>query len=97
MKLNELKHPANGLPNDLDGFSVVIDAERQRADVILNRPPLNVIQMAQREQLRVVFEALDADDRVRVIVLRSEGEHFSSGGDRSLRGIWPHRHVAENP
>jgi 2-oxoglutaroyl-CoA hydrolase len=31
--------------------------------------------------LRATFEALDADDRVRVIVLRAEGEHFSSGGD----------------
>lgn len=81
MKLNELKHPVSTLPTELDGFSVLIDAERQRADIVLNRPPLNVIQMMQREQLRTVFEALDADERVRVIVLRSEGEHFSSGGD----------------
>ena len=65
----------------LEADSVLIDAERQRADIVLNRPPLNVIQMMQREQLRTVFEALDADERVRVIVLRSEGEHFSSGGD----------------
>ena len=27
-----------------------------------------------------MFEALDEDERVRVIVLRAEGEHFSSGG-----------------
>jgi len=27
----------------LDGFRVEIDAERERADVILDRPPLNVI------------------------------------------------------
>jgi 2-oxoglutaroyl-CoA hydrolase len=37
--------------------------------------------MPQREQLRLVFEALDEDERVRVIVLRAIGEHFSSGGD----------------
>jgi 2-oxoglutaroyl-CoA hydrolase len=85
MKLNELKHPATALPIDLDGFSVLIDADRQRGDIVLNRPPLNVIHMVQRDQLRVVFEALDADDRVRVIVLRSEGKHFSSGGD--IRGF----------
>jgi 2-oxoglutaroyl-CoA hydrolase len=36
--------------------------------------------MPQRDQLRRVFEALDADERVRVIVLRAVGEHFSSGG-----------------
>jgi len=33
------------------------------ADVILHRPPLNVITMDQREQLREVFKALDADPR----------------------------------
>ena len=31
----------------LDGFRVEIDAERERADVILDRPPLNVIAMAR--------------------------------------------------
>jgi 2-oxoglutaroyl-CoA hydrolase len=29
----------------LDGFRVEIDAARERADVILDRPPLNVIEM----------------------------------------------------
>ncbi|MDP2087367.1 MAG: enoyl-CoA hydratase-related protein, partial [Gemmobacter sp.] len=65
---------------DLDGFRVEIDAERHRGDIILNRPPMNVIMMPQRDQLRRAFEALDSDDRVRVIVLRAEGKHFSSGG-----------------
>lgn len=64
----------------LDGFAVAVDAERQRGDIVLNRPPFNVITMPQRDQLRACFEALDEDDRVRVIVLRAEGEHFSSGG-----------------
>ncbi len=65
---------------NLDGFRVEIDAERERADVILARPPMNVIAMPQRDEIRKVFEALDEDPRVRVIVLRAEGEHFSSGG-----------------
>ncbi len=72
------------LPNllqDLDGFRIEIDAERERADIILARPPLNVISMPQRDQLRQAFEALDLNARVRVIVLRAEGEHFSSGGN----------------
>ena len=37
--------------------------------------------MSQRDQLRLVFQALDADAAVRVIVVRAAGEHFSSGGD----------------
>src|SRR5437016_3639052 len=65
----------------LDGFRVEIDPARERADVVLDRPPLNVISMPQRDQLRLVFETLDADERVRVIVLRATGEHFSSGGN----------------
>ncbi|MFB9150400.1 enoyl-CoA hydratase/isomerase family protein [Roseovarius ramblicola] len=63
-----------------DGFRVETDPASERGDIILDRPPMNVINMGQRDQLRAAFEALDRDDRVRVIVLRAEGEHFSSGG-----------------
>ena len=76
-----LNHPAQTLLDKLDGFTVEIDPARERADIVLDRPPLNVILMPQREQLRLAFEALDADPQVRVIVLRAKGEHFSSGGD----------------
>src|SRR5256885_398231 len=69
----------------LDGFRVEIDAARERADVILDRPPFNIVSMPQRDQLRLVFEALDEDARVRVIVVRATGEHFSSGGN--IRGF----------
>src|SRR6202046_2708061 len=65
----------------LDGFEVEIDEARERADIILNRPPYNVVSMPQRDQLRLVFETLDEDARVRVVVVRSVGEHFSSGGN----------------
>jgi len=65
----------------LDGFRVEIDEARERADIVLDRPPFNIISMPQRDQLRLVFEALDEDARVRVIVLRAMGEHFSSGGN----------------
>jgi 2-oxoglutaroyl-CoA hydrolase len=69
----------------LDGFRVETDLGRERADIVLDRPPLNIISMPQRDQLRMVFETLDADPRVRVIVLRATGEHFSSGG--SIKGF----------
>ena len=65
----------------LDGFQVEIDEAHERADIILNRPPLNVVSMPERDQLRLVFETLDEDARVRIIVVRSVGEHFSSGGN----------------
>jgi 2-oxoglutaroyl-CoA hydrolase len=65
----------------LDGFRVEINSGRERADIILERPPFNIIAMPQRDQLRLAFEALDEDKRIRVIVLRAVGEHFSSGGN----------------
>ncbi len=65
----------------LDGFQVEIDEGHERADIILGRPPYNVVSMPQRDQLRLTFETLDEDQRVRVIVLRAIGEHFSSGGN----------------
>ena len=73
------------LPHDLDGFRVEVDHDRERADIVLDRPPLNVVTMRERDQLRTVFEALDRAPGVRVIVLRGAGKHFSSGGD--IRGF----------
>ncbi len=66
---------------DLDGFRVEIDQVSERADIILDRPPFNIVTMPERDQLRLVFETLDEDARVRVIVVRGAGEHFSSGGN----------------
>lgn len=66
--------------SNLDGFTVVIDAEQKRGDIVLDRDDYNTISMSQRDQLKTAFEALDADDRVRVIVVRANGRHFSSGG-----------------
>ena len=63
-----------------DGFNVEVDESRQRGDIVLDRGEYNTISMSQRDELRAAFEALDADPRVRVIVLRAIGEHFSSGG-----------------
>ena len=79
----------------LDGFRVEINPAGERADIILARPPMNTISMPQRDQLRHAFEALDEDASVRIIVLRAEGEHFSSGG--YIRGFLeaPPEHVSK--
>ena len=63
-----------------DGFTVEVAAGQQRGDVILDRGDMNTVSMDQREEMRAVFETLDRDDRVRVIVLRALGANFSSGG-----------------
>ena len=50
------------------GFRVEIDPARERADIVLDRPPFNIVSMPQRDQLRLVFEALDEDARIRIVV-----------------------------
>ena len=75
-----VQHKPSTIPEELDGFRVEIDAENKRGDIVLDRPPMNVISMEQRDQLRRAFEALDVDDRNRVNVLRAQGDNFSSGG-----------------
>ena len=37
--MSDLNHRGQTLLQDLDGFSVEIDAARERADIILHRPP----------------------------------------------------------
>ena len=68
-------------PRALVGFRVEWDADSARADIVLDRPPLNVVSMRQRDQLAAVFAALDKDAAVRIVVLRGAGKHFSSGGN----------------
>ena len=49
---------STGLPDKPDGFRIALDTLHKRADIVLQRPPLNVVTMPQREQLRQTFEAL---------------------------------------
>ena len=64
-----------------DGFRLEIDKKKERADLVLSRPPLNVVFYPQREEMAKSFLELDQNQDVRVIVLRSDGDNFSSGGD----------------
>ncbi|MBN3761614.1 enoyl-CoA hydratase/isomerase family protein [Burkholderia sp. Ac-20365] len=67
---------------DLDGFRVEFAEQGARADIVLDRPPFNLISANQCAQMCAAFETLDLDPAVRVIVVRASGEHFSRGGDR---------------
>jgi len=67
--------------NQFDGFRVEIKSDKKRGDLILSRPPLNVIKYSQRIQMAEAFRELDNNNNVRVIVLRADGENFSSGGN----------------
>ena len=64
-----------------DGFRVEIDESNHRADIVLSRPPLNVVLFSQRKVMSNQFYELDKNKNIRVIVLRADGDNFSSGGN----------------
>jgi 2-oxoglutaroyl-CoA hydrolase len=51
------------------------------AGLTLENGPYTVITWEMRERMAERFAEIDADDRVQAVVIRSAGEHFSSGGD----------------
>jgi 3-hydroxyacyl-CoA dehydrogenase len=57
---------------------------QRRGDVLIitsNHPPVNALGHAVREGLARAIEAADADDGVRAVVLRCEGQTFFAGAD----------------
>jgi 2-oxoglutaroyl-CoA hydrolase len=69
------------ITNEFDGFRVEVNNEESRGDIILSRSPLNVIQYSQRIKMAEAMRELDKNENVRVVVLRADGTHFSSGGN----------------
>jgi len=66
--------------SDYDGFRVERDGDV--ATITLDVPgKFNRVSMLARDQLRGVFEELDADDGVRFVVLTGAGGAFTAGGD----------------
>lgn len=67
----------------MTGFQdIAVVIEGAVGSVVLNRPEAN--NALRAETLKEICEALDqlnADDTVRVIVLRAEGRHFCAGAD----------------
>ena len=49
--------------------------------VIANRGRLNSATESMHRDLASVWRAIDSDESVRVVIVRGEGAHFSSGGD----------------
>ena len=66
---------------EFDGFRVEINENTHRADIVLSRPPLNVVLFSQRKIMASQFYELDDNENIRVIVLRADGDNFSSGGN----------------
>lgn len=56
------------------------------ARLVLDHPPLNIFDLAMRDDLIGALQAVQELDDVRVMVLAAEGRHFSAGADLSEFG-----------
>lgn len=64
-------------------FEVNID--QHIAQVVINRPErANAFNQKAWDEMKAIFESLDEDDDVRVIVLSGNGKHFCAGIDLEL-------------
>jgi enoyl-CoA hydratase len=65
-----------------DASTPVLETSGARATIRLNRPRhLNRLQQADLEALLVLFERIEADPTIRVVVLTGTGRAFSAGFD----------------
>ncbi len=84
------------MPSKSNGSSAVLYAKRGAvALVTLNRPAqFNAYNMAMRDALFQILDAIHNDRDVRAMVLRGAGQAFSTGGDLAEFGMAPSPIVA---
>lgn len=64
-------------------FKVTI--ENHIAHVVINRPEkANALNQQAWDEMKLIFEQLDVNEHVRVVVLSGEGKYFSAGIDLAL-------------
>lgn len=66
-----------------DHIRVEKNPERKTATIVLDRPEkMNTLSYIARSHLNQIFEQLNKDDEVRVIIIKGEGDRaFTSGGN----------------
>lgn len=58
-----------------------VSVENLIATITLQRPPANALSQWMLRELSVVMDDIEANDQVRVILIRGEGRFFSAGAD----------------
>ncbi|MET0627830.1 MAG: enoyl-CoA hydratase/isomerase family protein [Acidimicrobiia bacterium] len=58
-------------------------------DIVFDNPPINIYDVATRDELCDVLGGVIADSSTRVVVFRAEGDHFSAGADLREFGTAP--------
>ena len=76
------------LPTTLPTYeTLLLDVQDGIATVTLNRPEkMNAFTTQMRDDLVAAFDATDADDAVRVVIITGAGRAFCAGADLSSGG-----------
>jgi 2-oxoglutaroyl-CoA hydrolase len=76
-------------------FRLQREHDGQVAVLTLSRPDrMNAITWEMRGQMLERFREIDADERIRVVVIRQDGEQFSPGGDiPGFMEVEPHEFI----
>lgn len=62
-------------------LDVAYRLDKQVAILTLSAPPFNIVTVPTREHLAAVFDEIEQRNDIRAVIIASEGENFSSGGD----------------
>jgi enoyl-CoA hydratase/carnithine racemase len=66
-----------------------VDAHEGVTEIVFDHPPINIYDVATRDELCEVLAAVAVDPSVRVVVFSASGEHFSAGADLKEFGTAP--------
>lgn len=60
--------------------NILVEVAAGVATITINRPPANTLSVATLEELRAAFDALEADETVRAVVVTGAGQYVFIGG-----------------
>ena len=81
-RVKENENNKKGSKNEsFDTIELLRDEENYTTTILLNRPPLNTINLKLLQELNEVIDLLYSDDKTRVIVIRGSANCFSAGAD----------------
>jgi enoyl-CoA hydratase/carnithine racemase len=66
-----------------------VSARDAVTEIVFDHPPINIYDVATRDELCDVLTAIIADPDVRVVVFAAAGDHFSAGADLEEFGTAP--------
>ena len=66
--------------------NILVEKKEGVAKIIINRPPLNILDIDTLEEMSRALAELKTDDEVKVVVVTGSGEKAFSAGVRSSTG-----------